>query len=205
MGEGEQAPDFELQDQDGKAEMDASIPARRNVELKAKDLVPERSLAICRSLNAVDHGVISQRDIYFDVPNGGLKLREEEPGEPHLIQFQRASQPQERPSSYRIIPIEDSVSVRAALRESLGERGVVVKRRHLFLWHDVRIHLDEVQGLGSFLELEAVAPADSDLSSEYQLVAELRDAFRITDETLCATGYVDQLHRTGTVECAGDP
>jgi adenylate cyclase class 2 len=167
--------------------------ARRNVELKAKDPDPEGSLATCRSLDAVDRGVISQRDIYFDVPHGGLKLREEEPGKPHLIQFQRASLPQQRQSSYRIIGIEDSVSLRAALRESLGERGVVVKRRHLFLWHDVRIHLDEVRGLGSFLELEAVAPADSDLAREYQLVAELRDAFRITDERLCANGYADQL------------
>jgi predicted adenylyl cyclase CyaB len=107
---------------------------------------------------------------------------------------------QQRPSSYRIVAIEDGASLRAALRESLGERGVVVKRRHLFLWRDVRIHLDDVEGLGSFLELEAVAPADSDLTHEYQLVAELRDAFGIADELLCAHGYADQL-LSGRPDC----
>ena len=157
--------------------MNASDSARRNVELKAKDPDPERSLAMCHSLGAVDRGVIAQRDTYFEVPNGGLKLREESPGDPHLIQFQRANRPQQRQSSYRIIPIEDSASLLAALRESLGERGVVMKRRHLFLWGEVRIHLDEVQGLGSFLELEAVTPAASNLSREYELVAELRMHF----------------------------
>lgn len=86
--------------------------------------------------------------------------------------------------------------LRAALRASLGERGVVVKRRHLFLWRNVRIHLDDVENLGSFLELEAVAPADSDLGREYELVAELRDAFGITDELLCPRGYADQLLST---------
>ena len=173
--------------------VDCSGPVRRNVELKAKDPDPERSLAICRALDAVDSGVICQRDTYFNVPSGGLKLREESPGRPHLIQFQRANEAQQRPSSYRIVAIEDGTSLRAALRESLGERGVVVKRRHLFLWRDVRIHLDDVEGLGSFLELEAVAPVDSDLTHEYELVAELRDAFSITDELLCAHGYADQL------------
>jgi predicted adenylyl cyclase CyaB len=173
--------------------VDGPDSARRNVELKAKNPDPERSLEVCRDLDAEDRGVISQRDTYFKVSSGGLKLREESPGGPHLIQFQRASQAQQRPSSYRIVAIEDGATLRAALRESLGERGVVVKRRHLFLWHNVRIHLDDVEGLGSFLEFEAVAPADSDLEHEYESVAELRAAFSITDELLCAHGYADQL------------
>lgn len=178
--------------------MDGPNSARRNVELKARDPRPDRSLAICRSLGAADHGVISQRDTYFDVPNGGLKLREESPGSPHLIQFQRLSQKQQRQSSYRIVPIGDSAVLRAALGQALGERGVVVKRRHLFVWRDVRIHLDEVDNLGSFIELEAVAPAASDLAHEYALVADLRDAFRIGDELLCASGYADQLLSEGS-------
>lgn len=178
---------------DSVERVDGAGSARRNVELKAKNFDPGRSLGVCRALGAVDRGVISQRDTYFNVSNGGLKLREESPGSPHLIQFQRASEAQQRLSSYRIVAIEDGASLRAALRESLGERAVVAKRRHLFLWHDVRIHLDDVEGLGSFLEFEAVAPADSDLTHEYELVAELRDAFNITDESLCAHGYADQL------------
>lgn len=184
--------DLETSDNQGSRSVDGLGP-RRNVELKAKDSNPERSLEICRDLEAEDHGVISQRDTYFEVASGGLKLREESPGTPHLIQFQRTDEAQQRLSSYRIVAIDDGASLRAALREALGERGVVVKRRHLFLWRDVRIHLDDVKGLGSFLELEAVAPPDSDLTHEYELVAELRDAFSIADESLCAHGYADQL------------
>ena len=53
---------------------------RRNVELKATDPDPAWSLAACRALGADDHGLIVQRDTYFSVPHGGLKLREETPG-----------------------------------------------------------------------------------------------------------------------------
>ncbi|HEY6781474.1 MAG TPA: class IV adenylate cyclase [Thermoleophilaceae bacterium] len=173
--------------------MSAAEPARRNVELKATDPAPARSLDVCRTLGATDHGVLLQRDTYFDVPHGGLKLREESPGAPHLIQFERADQAQERLSSYRVMAVDDGETALAALSTALGVRGIVAKRRHLFIWQTVRIHLDEVDDLGSFIELEAVASPESDLTREYHLVAELRTAFAITDDRLCATGYAAQL------------
>lgn len=175
------------------ARVGASPPARRNVELKAADPDPRRSLRICRDLGAADHGVIAQCDTYFKIGRGGLKLREESPGRPHLIQWERADQAEQRQSSYRIVEVEDGNAMRAALEAALGIRGVVEKRRHLFLWRQVRIHLDEVEGLGCFIELEAVAPPESDLSEEHRLVKELRDAFAITDDRVCATGYAGQL------------
>ncbi len=165
----------------------------RNIELKARDPEPDRSLEICRALGAVDQGVIRQLDTYFDVRQGGLKLRVQSPGPPHLIQFQRPDRPEQRQSSYRIVVVEDADTARAALATALGIVGVVVKRRHLFLWRQVRIHLDEVDGLGHFIELEAVAPVQSDLTAEHRLIAELRERFAITDDRLCATGYLAQL------------
>jgi adenylate cyclase class 2 len=169
---------------------------RRNIELKAHDPDPVRSLEVCRTLGAEDHGEIWQRDTYFQVASGGLKLREERPGRPHLVQFQRTNQPQQRESRYRIIEIDDGTVLSAALAEAIGVRVVVTKHRRLFLWRDVRIHLDRVEQLGEFIELEAVAPTDSDLAHEHDLVAELRTAFEITDERLLAVGYVDQLLKT---------
>jgi adenylate cyclase class 2 len=166
---------------------------RRNIELKARDPDPDRSLEVCRTLGAEDHGEISQRDTYFEVANGGLKLREESPGAPHLIQFERASEPQQRESRYRIIEVHDGAVLCAALAAAIGIRGVVTKRRRLFLWHDVRIHLDDVEQLGTFIELEAVVPPDSDLTHEHRLVSELRAALGITDERLVAAGYAEQL------------
>jgi adenylate cyclase class 2 len=174
---------------------------RRNIELKAIDPDPSASLEVCRTLGAEDHGRIEQRDTYFEVVHGGLKLREEQPGRPHLIQFERASEPQQRESRYRIIEVGDGATLCAALAAAIGIRGVVAKRRHLLLWQSVRIHLDEVEQLGTFIELEAVAPPASDLAHEHQLVAELRDALGITDDRLVALGYAAQLLRTS----GGDP
>ena len=170
-------------------------PPRRNIELKATDPDPSASLEVCRALGAEDRGTIVQRDTYFEVARGGLKLREEQPGRPHLIQFERASEPQQRESRYRIIEVSDGTALCAALAAAVGIRGVVVKRRRLLLWQSVRIHLDEVERLGTFIELEAVAPPDSDLAHEHRLIAELRDALGITDERLVAVGYAEQLIR----------
>lgn len=138
-----------------------------------------------------------QRDTYFDVSAGRLKLREQQPGRAHLIQFERADEPRQRESRYRIIETDDPQRLLAALAAALGVLVVVTKHRRLFLWQDVRIHLDDVERLGAFIEMEAVAPADSDLRTEYELVEHLREAFAITDDRLCATGYAQQLIARG--------
>lgn len=177
----------------GPIGIDPGQHPRRNIECKARDPHPGRSLEVCRRLGAEDHGEILQRDTYFEVTNGGLKLREERPGKPHLIQFERANEPEQRESRYRIIEVDDGPMLSAALAAAIGVRVIVAKRRRLFLWRDVRIHLDEVEGLGRFIELEAVAPPDSDLTREHRLIAELRDALEITDERLVAVGYAEQL------------
>jgi hypothetical protein len=62
--------------------------------------------------------------------------------------------------------------------------------------NQVRIHLDEVSGLGSFIELEAVAPPESDLAGEYLRIAALREALGITSDRLVAASYSDELMRT---------
>lgn len=166
---------------------------RHNIELKARDLDPDASLRACLKLGARDHGTIAQRDTYFDAPRGGLKLREEHPGSAHLIQFLRAEEPQQHESRYRVAEVPDAASLVPVLADAIGILGTVLKRRHLLLWETVRIHLDEVENLGSFIELEAVAAAESDLSREYRLIAQLRDELHITDDRLEAHGYAPQL------------
>jgi adenylate cyclase class 2 len=147
---------------------------------------------VCRALGAEDRGDIWQRDTYFNVANGGLKLREEVPGHCQLIQFERADDPRQRESRYRLVVVEDGLTLRVALEAAIGVRVVVTKRRRLHLWRGVRIHLDDVDVLGTFIELEAVAPAHSDLTREHRLILQLRNAFDITDERLVAQGYADQ-------------
>ena len=168
-------------------------PPRRNVELKARDPDPARSLERCRSLGAEDRGEVRQRDTYFAAPGGRLKLREQEPGGAELIAYERPDAAQARESRYRIVPVADAAALRAALQAALGTTVVVDKRRRLFVWEGVRIHLDRVEGLGDYVELEGVAADDSDLASERALVARLRVELGIADDALLASGYADLL------------
>jgi len=171
----------------------AGAEPRRNVELKALDPDPDASLARALQAGAIDHGVIHQRDTYFAVAQGRLKLREEEPGGATLIAYRRPDAAEERVSDYRLVRVTDAAGLRAALAETCGVRVEVVKRRRLLILETVRIHLDEVEGLGSFLELEAVADAGSDLSRERAQVEHLRAALRIPDGALQTGSYADAV------------
>src|SRR5262245_16906355 len=172
--------------------MVATVSApRRNVELKAMDPDPARSLAVCRELGAEDRGVLRQRDTYFRARSGRLKLREEEPGGAVLIQYDRPDAAEARESRYRLTRVEDPDDLRASLDAALGTLVVVDKERHLFLWDGVRIHLDTVEGLGSFVELEGVAPPESDLTPEPKKVAYLRRELGIED--VLTDSYSDRL------------
>lgn len=170
---------------------------RRNVELKARDPDPAATLAAALAHGARDEGVLEQRDTYFAAREGRLKLREERRAgaEPRaqLIAYARADAAAARTSSYRLAPVADPDALRAALAAALGVTGVVAKRRRLLLWEGVRIHLDEVEGLGSWVELEAVAPDGSDLAPEHAKVAELRAVLGMADECVVAEGYAALL------------
>jgi homotetrameric cytidine deaminase len=150
---------------------------RRNVELKARDADPDATLRRALALGASDEGVLRQRDTYFGRTRGRLKLREQEGGRApiaQLIAYQRPDDEQARTSAYRLADVADPEALREALDAALGTRVVVDKRRHLLLYENVRIHLDDVDGLGAFVELEGVAAPDSDLTREHELVERLR-------------------------------
>jgi homotetrameric cytidine deaminase len=175
-------------------------PPRRNVELKARDPHPERSLDRARALGAEDRGELRQRDTYFAAPRGRLKLREQEPGGAELIAYERPDAAEARESRYRITPVADASAARETLDAALGTTVVVDKRRHLLVWDGVRIHLDDVEGLGHFVELEGVADDGSDLARERDLVERLRAELAIEDDAIVATGYADLLRDAGDDE-----
>jgi homotetrameric cytidine deaminase len=128
---------------------------QRNLEIKARDADPRRSLELALEMGAEDRGEIAQRDTYFGHANGRLKLREQDPGDAELIEYRRPDEAGPRVSDYRVVPVADAEALGEALEAALGTLVVVAKSRRLLVWEGVRIHLDEVEGLGSFLELEA--------------------------------------------------
>ena len=137
--------------------------------------------------------MLEQDDIYFDVPRGRLKLRRERGGPSHLIAYERSNGPGQRESRYRIVEIGDDLEIEAVLAASLGILAVVRKSRRLFLHQGVRIHLDRVEGLGCFIEFEAVATMrrHPDLTHFKSLLADLSSTFEIADADLIAGSYCD--------------
>ena len=169
----------------------------RNVELKARDPDPARTLERALALGADDKGEIQQRDTYFAGSRGRLKLREQQAGGSplwdELIEYSRADATDARTSTYRRVPVADAASLRDALDAAYGTLVTVAKRRRLLLWQGVRIHIDEVEGLGSYVEFEGVAEAGSDLSGEHEKVERLRSELGIQDRDLIAGSYSDLL------------
>jgi homotetrameric cytidine deaminase len=169
-------------------------PPRRNVELKARDTDPAATLERALALGATDEGVLTQRDTYFERARGRLKLREQDGGREagaRLIAYTRRDDEAARTSAYRLAEVADPAALREALDAALGTLVVVEKRRRLLLFENVRIHLDEVRDLGSFVELEGVAAPDSDLSREHDLVARLREELALGEPV--AGSYSDLL------------
>jgi homotetrameric cytidine deaminase len=169
-------------------------PARRNVEIKTRDADPTATLERALALGATDEGVLAQRDTYFGRARGRLKLRQQEGGGEagaRLIAYVRADGHEARTSNYRLAEVDDPAALADALDAALGTLVVVDKRRRLLLYENVRIHIDDVAGLGSFVELEGVAEADSDLSREHELVARLREELGLGEPV--AGSYSDLL------------
>ena len=98
-----------------------------------------------------------QIDTFFDVPEGWLKLREAEEEAAELISYRRPTDDAgPRASDYDVVQVEDTSAWKRLLGRVLPGRGVVEKRRTLWLFRHTRVHLDRVSKLGDFLELETV-------------------------------------------------
>lgn len=165
-----------------------------NVEIKARDPDPETTAARCRALGALDEGVLEQRDTYFAGRRGRLKLREETSAGAELIAYRRPDTTEPEESAFIRAAVGDPGTLAEALDAALGATVVVVKRRRLFVWEHVRIHLDDVDGLGTFIELEAlVGPGFNDREEAARKVARLRAELEIADDALVAVGYSDLL------------
>ncbi|MGZ4178255.1 MAG: class IV adenylate cyclase, partial [Solirubrobacteraceae bacterium] len=165
-----------------------------NIELKARDPDPAATAARCAALGAVDHGVLTQRDTYFAGRRGRLKLREENGSGAELIAYRRPDTTEPEESAFIRAGTAQPEKLREALDAALGTTVVVAKRRRLFVWENVRIHLDDVEGLGTFVELEAlVGPGLNDREEAAGKVARLRSELGISDDALVAPGYSDLL------------
>ncbi len=163
---------------------------RANLELKARcaDLASARERA--REIATSWLGVDEQVDTYFSTRAGRLKLRESSLSGAQLVPYFRADERAVKRSDYQRIAVEDGVGLVRMLSAMLGVHRVVRKRREIALYENVRIHLDRVDGLGTFIELEAVWDgAEAGLAEQQRKLAFLRERLGVRDEDLIAGSY----------------
>jgi predicted adenylyl cyclase CyaB len=166
-----------------------------NIEIKARirDLAELRSLAEALSDTPVQ--VIPQEDTFFHTPKGRLKLRLLRPDFAQLVYYERPDQEGPKRSNYHIYETHDPVGLKTALSLALGVRGILCKTRYLYLAGQTRIHLDDVEGLGQFMELEVVL-REGQTGAEGQSIAEdLMARLGIRKEDLLEGAYMDLLEK----------
>jgi predicted adenylyl cyclase CyaB len=166
----------------------------KNLEAKFRlgDLARAESRAI--EIGYARRAILNQRDTFFRVANGKLKLREEDSGAV-LIFYRRGNSRRLMLSEYEIAPIADPASTRQMLDAALGTLAVVEKVRILLMRDNVRLHLDRVASLGEFGELEAVIPSGDDPERSRGAVDETLAALGIAPADLIDVSYFEMLAR----------
>jgi predicted adenylyl cyclase CyaB len=169
----------------------------RNIEIKAR--IGDVAALAATVADIADAGptVIQQDDTFFACPNGRMKLRDFGTGQGELIFYRRDDLAGPKESEYFRSPTAAPDSLRVALSLGYGGAGRVVKRRVLFMAGRTRVHLDDVAGLGHFIELEVVLadgePAQAGMEEAHRLMALLG----IAPAQLVQGAYVDLVRSAG--------
>lgn len=165
--------------------------ARRNIEIKARidDLAAAQATA---QRVATDHiGTLAQVDTYFHCQQGRLKLREIIGQASELIWYERPNLAGPRESRFGLIQVENARQLKQDLEGLLGIWTIVEKKRDVYLYHNVRIHLDEVARLGTFLEFEAVIDEENDVATGQARLEFLCQQFVLVPDDFIAGSYSD--------------
>jgi predicted adenylyl cyclase CyaB len=164
-----------------------------NIEIKATLKNRAAAEIIAAHLSGGSPEIIHQQDVFFNSDGARLKLRILAPDRGELIRYKRADTADARRSDYLIARTADPQVLLDILTATLGRVAVVKKTRTLYLVGQTRVHIDQVEGLGEFLELEVVLrPEQTDAEGE-SIAAALLSEFGIDKQQLIAEAYVDLL------------
>jgi len=165
----------------------------RNVEIKAHLPEPARVRKLVEEISNTGPICLDQKDTFFNCPGGRLKLRVIADSEAELIYYIRPDSSEPSESNYVRSHITDSDSLLELLSKALGVRGVVRKKRTLYIAGQTRIHLDQVEGLGEFIELEVMLGSEQDTEEGFRVARRLMEKLGILGEDLVDRAYVDLL------------
>ncbi|UCG58123.1 MAG: class IV adenylate cyclase [Phycisphaerales bacterium] len=166
---------------------------KRNVEIKARLADPGAIRELVEQIADEGPAVIEQEDTFFHCERGRLKLRKFSESRGELIYYDRSDSTGPSECRYLICPTSEPASLIEILSRALGVRGVVRKRRTLYMVGQTRVHLDEVKQLGQFLELEVVLACEQSTSDGERIAERLMGRLGIKESDLIETAYIDLL------------
>ena len=167
----------------------------RNVEIKARIDSVESLATKVAPLADAGPTAIAQDDTFFDCAQGRLKLRVFADGQGELIAYERGDTNGPKLSDYVRAPVAEPAALREALTRACGQRGRVVKQRTLYLIGATRVHLDVVEGLGHFMELEVVLREEQTASEGDAIAQHLLTTLGIQTDQLLSQAYIDLLEQ----------
>jgi len=163
-----------------------------NIEVKARCVNVQRAEENLNSIGAGLAGTFRQKDTYFKALSGRLKLREIGPDEGQVVYYERSDVAGPKRSDYEVASTSDPLSMRIVLKNIFGISVEVKKTRQVWLWENVRIHLDNVKDLGHFVELEALTE-EQGIGESQSRIETLMRALEISNDDLVKGSYGDLL------------
>jgi len=170
----------------------------RNIEIKAKVNNSNHLRLLTEKIADTSTQLIFQEDTFFYSPSGRLKLRIFDPNRGELIYYQRSDQVGPKESNYMISTTTEPHSLKEVLTSAYGVRGVIRKQRELYTVGQTRIHLDRVEGLGEFLELEFVMQIGQTDIEGIETLEDLMGKLGIERKDLINCAYIDLLNQMPT-------
>ncbi|XP_047039466.1 uncharacterized protein LOC124644255 [Helicoverpa zea] len=172
----------------------------RNVEIKAKITDYDNICKIAQELSGGPAKIINQDDTFYKVNEGRLKMRIYEDSSATLVRYDRSDEGGPKLSNYELLDFSVEEKEKAKLlddmlKKCLGIRGRVVKERKLFMVDQTRIHIDTVEDLGNYMELEVVLRPEQTLEEGQAIARDLQNKLGVKDEDLIECAYVDLLDK----------
>ena len=166
-----------------------------NIEIKARvnDFPALRQRA--EKLSDSPCQVIPQEDTFFNCPQGRIKLRELSPQHGQLVFYQREDTAGPKHSDYKIFETDNPADLKLILTQAYGVRGVISKVRYLYMVGQTRIHLDDVLGLGRFMELEVILRPDQTDEQGQAIAEHLMQRLGILQADLIEGAYIDMMEK----------
>jgi predicted adenylyl cyclase CyaB len=177
----------------------------RNIEIKARVASIDALKPLVAALAGSGPTEISQDDVFFCCQSGRLKLRIFSPAEGELIFYRRDNESGPRESFYLRVPTATPEALRETLSLAYGQAGRVLKSRTLYLIGRTRVHLDRVEQLGDFLELEVVLEEGEPADIGVREARALMEKLGVSPSDLVEGAYVDLLQELRLPPHAASP